>query len=339
MKKIKDFGFDYVDAVYAANMRELFNKKSNIHHVEWTVEHALEFLELQNDREKPFFLMFSTTVSHGPGPGWVREGKYKFCLDADPVYTPEGYFNKSYPFMPDRESFKPEKIAKPFMDDYESPMAWWDSGVGAILDKLDEQGLADNTIVIYTADHGLRNKGKTTLYESGSRVPLLVRWPKVINSGRTYSHLHGHVDFAPTLLDLANTEIPAEMKMDGISFKDVLTGDAPRARKELLMEMGYARAIRTDDYKYIAVRYPPEIEDAIANGETFAGAQQGPKRLKQPYLMKHKQLAYRASTGNPNYFSKNQLYKVSEDPDERNNLFMQMPEKAELKMQNFIALL
>lgn len=101
-----------------------------------------------------------------------------------------------------------------------------DDGVGRITAKLDELGLAENTIVIFTSDNGgetnvtsnhpLRG-GKSQLYEGGVRVPLVVRWPQVIPAGAVSEQPTQNIDFYPTLLDAAKIAKDPSHKLDGVS--------------------------------------------------------------------------------------------------------------------------
>lgn len=100
-----------------------------------------------------------------------------------------------------------------------------DEGVGKILDYLEENGLAENTIVVYTTDQGfyLGEKGffdKRFMYEESLAMPLLVQYPKEIPAGSEVSALTQNLDFAPTFLDYAEAEIPAEMQ--GKSLRNLL---------------------------------------------------------------------------------------------------------------------
>jgi arylsulfatase A-like enzyme len=105
-----------------------------------------------------------------------------------------------------------------------------DDNVGRVLDYLEESGLADNTIVIYTSDQGwyLGEHGwfdKRWMYEESFRTPLLVRWPGKIKAGSTSKQMVMNLDFAETFLDVAGAEIPADMQ--GKSIKNILTGNTP----------------------------------------------------------------------------------------------------------------
>jgi uncharacterized sulfatase len=119
-----------------------------------------------------------------------------------------------------------------YLQDYLATIASVDEGVGKILDYLDESGLAENTIVVYTSDQGfyLGEKGwfdKRFMYEESLEMPLLVRYPKQIKPGTTVDALTQNLDFAETFLDFAGVEIPADMQ--GKSFKKLLTGQADGA--------------------------------------------------------------------------------------------------------------
>lgn len=86
-------------------------------------------------------------------------------------------------------------------------LRWFDHAVGAVVDKLKEKGIYENTIIIITSDHGNYNAGKTTLYESGVRVPLMMHWPAGIKANSEYNELVQNIDFTPTFLDLAGADL------------------------------------------------------------------------------------------------------------------------------------
>ncbi|MUP45945.1 DUF4976 domain-containing protein [Gramella sp. BOM4] len=114
-----------------------------------------------------------------------------------------------------------------YLKDYLRTIKSIDDGVAEVLDYLDKNGLADNTIVVYTSDQGfyLGEHGwfdKRFMYEQSFRTPLLIRYPKEIAPGTVMDELVQNLDFAPTLLDYANVEIPSEMQ--GESFRRILNG-------------------------------------------------------------------------------------------------------------------
>jgi arylsulfatase A-like enzyme len=108
-----------------------------------------------------------------------------------------------------------------------------DEGVGKILDYLEEQGLTENTIIVYTTDQGfyLGEKGffdKRFMYEESLAMPLMIQYPPAIKKGTTIDALTQNLDFAPTFLDFAGAEIPESMQ--GRSLKPLLTSEPQNNR-------------------------------------------------------------------------------------------------------------
>jgi arylsulfatase A-like enzyme len=133
-----------------------------------------------------------------------------------------------------------------------------DRAMGRILAALDAAGLAEDTLVLYTSDHGPEvPHGKWTLYEAGLRVALLLRWPSGdLAGGRAISPLASQVDLVPTLLDLAR--LPSPRNLQGISLAPVLRGEpGARGRDEVFAMMHQhdrwveSRCVRTRRHKLI----------------------------------------------------------------------------------------
>ena len=117
-----------------------------------------------------------------------------------------------------------------YMHDYLGCIKSVDESVGRLLKYLDDEGLADNTLVIYAADQGfyLGEHGwfdKRWIFEESLRTPLVVRWPGVVKPGGVNTDLVSNLDFAETLLDAAGVAVPAEMQ--GRSLMPVLKGQTP----------------------------------------------------------------------------------------------------------------
>ncbi len=138
-----------------------------------------------------------------------------------------------------------------------------DQRVGEVVSSLKRHGLETNTIFIYTADHGSEwPRCKWTLYDSGLRVPFIVRWPGVAARGGHNDALISLVDLTPTFVTLAGGSAPKEI--DGVSFKDVLLGKSKKCREDLfathtgdgVMNLFPERAVRDDRYKYIVNLHP-----------------------------------------------------------------------------------
>jgi len=155
-----------------------------------------------------------------------------------------------------------------YMHDYLGTIEAVDEGVGRLLDYLDESGLADNTIVVYTSDQGffLGDQGwydKRFMYEESLRMPLLVRWPKQVRPGRVSDAMVLNLDFASTFLDAADTAVPADIQ--GESFVPILRGRRPANWRKAMYYHYYEYpavhqvkrhyGIRTERYKLIHFYY------------------------------------------------------------------------------------
>ncbi|MCK0192590.1 sulfatase [Arenibacter sp. F20364] len=121
-----------------------------------------------------------------------------------------------------------EWMGQRYLQDYMATIASVDEGVGELLDYLEAAGLVENTLVVYTSDQGfyLGENGwfdKRFMYEPSFRTPLMMQWPKTINPGKKIDAMVQNLDFAPTFLDVAGIQKPAE-EMQGESFKGLLDG-------------------------------------------------------------------------------------------------------------------
>jgi len=135
------------------------------------------------------------------------------------------YFETNWPTMTDEEkiSWKYQR----YMQDYLACIESVDENVGRVLDYLDESGLAENTMVIYTSDQGfyLGEHGwfdKRFIYDESFKTPLLIRWPNKITAGTTNEEMVQNLDFAQTFLEAAHINTPGDMQ--GESLMPLLTG-------------------------------------------------------------------------------------------------------------------
>ncbi len=154
-----------------------------------------------------------------------------------------------------------------YMKDYLSTIQSVDDGVGKILKYLDDNGLAENTIVVYTSDQGfyLGEHGwfdKRFMYEESFRTPILMRYPKEIKPGTKIDQLVQNLDFAPTFLDYAG--VKATKDLQGRSFKNLVNGNEKRWRDAIYYNYYEYPAehhvlrhygIRTNRYKLIHFYY------------------------------------------------------------------------------------
>ena len=322
--QIKKYGFDYANGVYAGNLRELYNDSLNVHNIEWKNKAALEFID--QNAEEPFFLYYSEMVPHGPAPWVQKNGKYIHGLDSNPKFTGEGYVDQEFENMPSRNDILNEVIAAGKDPDH-AWLRWFDHAVGAVVKKLKEKGIYENTIIVVTSDHGNYNLGKTTIYEGGIKVPLMMHWPAGIKPKSVYDELVQNIDFTPTFLDLAGVNIKKIDAVDGVSLKKVMAGSDKVVHDHLYFELGFARGVRTKDWKYITVRYDEKAQKQIDQGVLLKGWNGHTHKL--PYYTRNSHLGYHASKLNPLYFDENQLFDLTNDPKEKKNIFESNPQKSE----------
>lgn len=144
----------------------------------------------------------------------------------DPVLDSiNSFFYENWPKMSDTEKMK-WKYQR-YMQDYLGSIASVDDNVGRLLEYLDESGLAENTIVIYTSDQGfyLGEHGwfdKRFVYDESFKTPLLVRWPGVVKAGSIEKEMVQNLDFAQTMLEAAGIQPPNDMQ--GESLMPLLNG-------------------------------------------------------------------------------------------------------------------
>jgi arylsulfatase A-like enzyme len=213
---------------------------------------SLDFLK-KRSKSKPFFLMCHHKAPHRPWePGEKWAHMYDDVKIPEPFNLLDHYEHRSHAaanatlkvgenmtktdlkrdIPPDLKGDALRTWAyQYYMKDYLRCVASVDDNVGRLLDYLDAEGLAKNTIVIYTSDQGffLGDHGyfdKRFMYEESLRMPFLVRYPKAIKAGTTNSDLVLNLDFAETFLDYAGAKIPSDMQ--GRSFRPILEGHTPK---------------------------------------------------------------------------------------------------------------
>ena len=207
-------------------------------------EGALNWMEKQVKAEKPFFLWYNSTAMHF------------------------------------RSHVAEKNLGKSGQDPYSDRMVVHDEQIGQMLDKLDELGIADNTIVMYSTDNGPENdtwpdgantpfrSQKDTNWEGGWRVPAFMRWPGKIKAGSVLNGIVSHIDMLPTLLAAAGDPNVAEkllngysvggktfkVHLDGYNMLPYLTGEvkeSPRNAIFYFSDDGELMAVRAGDWKMV----------------------------------------------------------------------------------------
>jgi arylsulfatase A-like enzyme len=178
---------------------------------DWLANKTIEFI--RRHRHEPFCYMVSFPDPHGPV--WVRP-PYDTMFSPEDMPLPATFNEENVPAWAKRAQrqspFGPgkpnrEQRLRQFLALYCGEVKLLDDAVGRILACLEEEDLLDETIVVFTTDHGEYAgehglAGKNQLYETAYRIPLLIRWPRAIAPGTVISHIVSTVDVQPTLLGL-----------------------------------------------------------------------------------------------------------------------------------------
>ena len=200
----------------------------------------ISFLEGRAPADEPFFAYVAFTSPHDPR---TPPAPYNRMYDPDAIELPPNFLPE-HPFDIGVRDIRDEVLAgyprgeeeiRGHIADYYGMISQMDMEIGRILDTLDSRGLRDNTIVIYTSDHGLGVgqhglMGKQNLYDHSMRIPLIMRGGGLPAGLSSSALLYLH-DLYPTLLELAGVDVPASA--DGHSLAALLKQDTNRHRKQV----------------------------------------------------------------------------------------------------------
>jgi len=211
---------------------------------------VLEFLT--EKPEEPFFVMVGFSETHRPFPNDVS------------IYDVQGLS-----YLPDDLDVRRDVAALNIL------VRRVDEKMGEILNALDKTGLRDNTLVIYTTDHGIAFPGaKATLFDPGIEIALLMRGPSGFEGGKRVNALLSNIDFLPTILDLC--DIPIPKKVQGKSMLSLVHGELEKLHDRIFVEQTYhaaydpMRGVRTERYKYIRSYeerpfwFPPNVDGGLS---------------------------------------------------------------------------
>lgn len=205
---------------------------------------AVRFIEKHKD--KPFFCYIPFNAPHGasnlerPRPG---------------VQAPLEYIRAQYgEYDPkDADSRKAKRMR------YMAATTYMDEAIGQVLKTLADNGLEDNTIVIFFSDNGgsggadnapLRG-GKSQMFEGGLRVPCIVRWPGVIPAGSVSDEFLSSIDIFPMLCNASGAGLPKGVELDGFDMTATLAGKAKSPRKEMFWQRRGDKAARVVNFKWV----------------------------------------------------------------------------------------
>lgn len=204
-------------------------------------EHWVEALQ-NRPKDQPFFLWLAAIDPHR---------KYAPNTIPEP-HKPEDVIVP--PYLPDNDSTRKDLAL------YYDEISRMDSYIGKVMEELKQQGIDEQTMVIYMTDNGRPfPRAKTRLYDSGIKTPFIVRWPAGLEKGSSDA-LVSSIDLAPTFCELAGAEIPESFQ--GFSFVPVLEDYNAQTRTYIAAEhnwhdyQAHERAVRNKQYVYIRNAFP-----------------------------------------------------------------------------------
>ncbi len=248
---------------------------------------------------QPFFAQVNFKLTHR---AFVRDKQRP--IDPDQVHIP--------PYYPDHP------LTRRDWADYLESMQVLDREIGKVVERLEQEGLADNTLLIYFGDHGRPHvRGKQWLYEGGIHVPLIVRWPGQVKPGTVVDDLVSLIDLAPTCMRAAGITPPAHLQ------GNVFLGPHAEQRRYVFAARDRCdetadriRCVRTKRYKYIR-NYHPERPYTQFNAYKH---RQYPVLTLMQVLHKQGKLTEAQARFMAPTRPKEELYDLAKDPHEIENL-------------------
>ena len=251
-------------------------------------------------KDKPFFLSIGFNEAHRP----FQKNLIKNPHSPDKVVVPA--------YLADIDEVRDELAL------YYDEISYMDAEIGRVLNWMDEEGLAENTLILYFGDQGMPfPRAKTTLYDSGIGVPLITRWKGTIPEGNVQDGLISLVDLTPIMLEIAG--ITPINDIQGKRLMKMLFDADAEGRKYIFSERNWhdnddhIRCVRNKRYKYIRNYYPEEpfIHAAdITRGESCQGML---RLLDAGKLTKQQMLIFRSLRPS------DELYDIKSDPNEFEN--------------------
>ena len=263
-----NFHHTYYGTYYHLNSKKKIFHKKNTYEPDAQTDLAIEFIKNHKDDKKPFYLTLSYGTPHDP---WEKDNVPKMYYDMFKNKTLGPSKNYSDSLDPYGDSWsnehKTQKMIAEWMRVYYAMTTNLDWNFGRLISSIKDAGIIDNTIIIFTSDHGemFGSHGrmkKNIFYEESIRVPFLIQWRDKLSSGHKLDTLLSTVDIMPTILGLVDVEIPKEVEGTDLSlalkrknFDEPLFAFLMNTGACAIWEDGHEwRAIRDKKYTYAVFR-------------------------------------------------------------------------------------
>lgn len=270
------------------------------------IQDAFDFIEKSAKAKQPFFCYIPTAVPHAAmhAPKELQEKWRKKLPEFDKK-------TGKYKAGPDEDC---PDVINPIAG-FAAMMENLDNQIGELLNMLEELGVDDNTLIVFTSDNGTHNEGghdpvywnsngpfrgiKRDIYEGGIHAPCFVRWPTKVLAGSTSDHISAFWDMLPTMADLLNQPLPKQS--NGISFLPTLAGDDQKQKKHDHLYWEFCRGL---DQKIVAQAVRMGDWKAVRGNWKEVLSKEGSKSISEWSI---------------------ELYNLSSDIGEQNNVADQHP--------------
>ncbi|MBD3181785.1 sulfatase-like hydrolase/transferase [Candidatus Poribacteria bacterium] len=242
LQNLVDAGFKYVHEPHGVRSEHYYLPQTSQlpaehHTTQWTADRTIQFLK-DRDRSRPFFVWSSFIKPHPPFDPPVPWNKlyraYEMSLPKRPDHVEQlmTWHMRIQNHFKRRDAGIDDNLITAIRAAYYACISFVDYNVGRILDQLEAQGELDNTIIIYTSDHGellgdYDCYGKRCFYDSAARIPMLVSWPGKFPPGEVCCSPISTIDIVPTLAEAAGIVLEAD-QVDGISMQHTLADENGR---------------------------------------------------------------------------------------------------------------
>ncbi len=259
-KELEDQIFSLTPGRFGATLSWLATEESGELHTDGLVAtQAIGMLAEYKENDTPFFLGVGFYKPHTP---YVAPRKYFEMYEKEDVMVPQipdDYFSTlPEPAVKNLTRFQhqnnlSDSVKREAIHAYYATISFLDAQVGRVVDALDSLGLAENTIIVFTSDHGYHMGEhdyfqKLTLFENSGRIPLIIADPGMENQSSQSASFAEMIDLYPTLCELADVSAPAYVA--GKSLVPVLNDPSAKVRESILTQVNNDYTVRNNEYRY-----------------------------------------------------------------------------------------
>lgn len=284
-----NFHHSYYGSYYHLNSRKKIYHEQNVYEPDAQTKMAIDYINSHKNDDKPFYLTLSYGTPHDP---WTKDNvpkKYYDLFREKNLGPSKNYSKKLDPYGDSwSNEYQNEDLISEWMRVYYAMTTNLDWNFGRLISSIEDAGIIDDTIIIFTSDHGemFGSHGrmkKNIFYEEAIRVPFLIQWKDNILQGKCLDTLLSTVDIMPTILGLANIPIPNEV--EGSDLSPILKGkDVKGPEFSFLMNTG-ACAIWEDGHEWRSLRNKKYTYAVYRGSKTLPKKELFFNNAKDPYQL------------------------------------------------------